>query len=47
MLAYDEHWSGGQVAGYAIIWFGLIVFAAEGVARARRIRGSEATEAVI
>ena len=47
VLAYDEDWSGGQVAGYSIIWFGLIVFAAEGVARARRMRGSEATEAAI
>ena len=40
VLAYDEDWSGGQVAGYSIIWFGLIVFAAEGVARARRMRGA-------
>ena len=47
VLAYDEDWSGGQVAGYSIIWFGLIVFAAEGVARARRMRGSEATEPAI
>ncbi|NDH84396.1 MAG: hypothetical protein EBY65_05885 [Acidimicrobiia bacterium] len=47
VLAYDEDWSGGQVAGYSIIWFGLIVFAAEGVARARRVRGSEATEPAI
>ena len=38
VLAYDEDWSGGQVAGYSIIWFGLIVFVAEGVARARRMR---------
>ena len=47
VFAYDEDWSGGQVAGYSIIWFGLIVFAAEGVARARRIRWSEATEPAI
>ena len=45
--AYDEDWSGGQVAGYSIIWFGLIVFAAEGVARAQRIRGSEATKPAV
>ncbi|MEO0495566.1 MAG: EamA family transporter RarD [Actinomycetota bacterium] len=40
VLAYDEDWSGGQVVGYSIIWFGLIVFAAEGVARARRSRAA-------
>lgn len=36
VLAYDEGWSGGQVVGYVVIWAGLAVFAAEGVAAARR-----------
>lgn len=36
VLAYDETWSGGQVVGYVVIWSGLVVFGAEGVANARR-----------
>lgn len=36
VLAYDETWSGGQVVGYVVIWSGLVVFGAEGVAASRR-----------
>lgn len=38
VLAYDESWSGGQAAGYVVIWVGLLLFAAEGVVTARRSR---------
>ncbi|MEM9517818.1 MAG: EamA family transporter RarD [Actinomycetota bacterium] len=36
VLAYDESWSGGQAVGYVVIWTGLVVFGAEGIAVARR-----------
>ena len=35
VLAYDESWSGGQVVGYVVIWTGLVLFAADGLATAR------------
>ena len=35
VLAYDESWSGGQVVGYVVIWTGLVLFAADGLAAAR------------
>jgi len=38
VLAYGESWSGGQAAGYVVIWVGLLLFAAEGVVAARRSR---------
>lgn len=45
VLAYDESWSGGQVIGYVVIWAGLALFGAEGVAAARRSR-TEVTDGV-
>ena len=41
VLAYDESWSGGQVVGYVVIWTGLALFAADGLATARHaaVRG--------
>ena len=38
VLAYDEPWAGGQVVGYVVIWFGLAVFAGEGIVNAQRVR---------
>ncbi len=42
VIAYDEAWSGGQMAGYVLVWIGLIVFAMEGL---RRAAGGRATPA--
>ena len=41
VLVYREAWGGGQVVGYVVIWLGLAVFAAEGIARGRRSRAGE------
>ncbi len=43
VIAFGEDWSGGQVAGFVIIWIALAVFAIEGVARGGRGRRARAT----
>ncbi len=35
VFVYDETWTGGQVAGYALIWLALAAFAGEGLAQRR------------
>lgn len=36
VLVYGEDWSGGQAAGFVLIWVALAVFAADGFSHARR-----------
>ena len=40
VLIYAEPWRGGQIAGYVVIWFGLVGFGFEGAVNARRARGA-------
>lgn len=35
VFVYDETWTGGQAAGYALIWLALAAFAGEGLAQRR------------